>query len=252
MEPQPAPMHLSKISTSWTVLNEAHHGSADAAVTAQQWIMQRYGGAVHRYLLAALRDPHAADDLAQEFALALVRGDFHQVRVERGRFRDYVKTVLFHLVSRYRKRQFAQNQPLSPDHPQLVNVAAEAEDPDAAYQQNWREALLARTWEALAEAQPSFYAVLRFHADHSELSSQRAAELLSRELRKALTPENLRQTLHRARAKFADLLLAEVGQSLQEPTAENIAEELRDLNLFSYCQTALARFTNTSQGQPPS
>jgi len=250
MEPQPS--HLSKISTSWTVLNQAHRGSADAAASAQQWIMHRYGGAVHRYLLAALRDPHAADDLAQEFALALVRGDFHQVQVERGRFRDYVKTVLFHLVGRYRKRLVARKESLSPDHPEVINVAAALEDPDAAYEQSWREALLAKTWESLAEAQPSFYAVLRFHADHPEVPSQRAAETLSRQLHKIFTPENLRQTLHRARAKFADLLLAEVSQSLAEPNAENIAEELRDLNLLSYCQSALARLSNASSGQAPS
>src|SRR5260370_13259693 len=122
MEPEITPSHLSRISTSWTVLNQAHNGSADAAA-AKQWIMQRYGGAVHRYLLAALRDPHAADDLTQEFGLSLVRGDFHQVRPERGRFRDYVKTVLFHLVSRYRKRQLGQSQAVRPDHPELANPA---------------------------------------------------------------------------------------------------------------------------------
>src|SRR5256885_3417569 len=119
MEPEITPSHLSRISTSWTVLNQAHDGSADAAATAKQWIMQRYGGAVHRYLLAALRDRHAADGLTQEFGLSLVRGDFHQVQPERGRFRDYVKTVLFHLVSRHRKRQLTQSQAVSPDHPEL-------------------------------------------------------------------------------------------------------------------------------------
>jgi DNA-directed RNA polymerase specialized sigma24 family protein len=246
METEPTPSHLSKISTSWTVLNQAHAGSAGAAATAQQWIMQRYGGAVHRYLLAAVRDPHVADDLTQDFALSLVRGDFHQVQPQRGRFRDYIKTVLFHLVSRYRKRQIKSQ---SQDHPELVNVAAEAEDLDAAYLQSWREALLGRTWEALAEAQPSFYTVLRFHADHPELPSHQAAEVLGRQLRRDFSAENLRQTLHRARSKFADLLLLEVAQSLESPTADNIGEELRDLNLLVYCQSALARLSADSPGK---
>src|SRR5438477_13217082 len=60
---------LSKISTIWTVLRQAHGGPADAAAAAQQVLLQRYGGAIHRYLLAILRDRHAADDLTQEFGL---------------------------------------------------------------------------------------------------------------------------------------------------------------------------------------
>jgi hypothetical protein len=69
---------------------------------------------------------------------------------------------------------------------------------------------------------------------------------LSRQLGKKLTVDGLRQTLRRARAMFADLLIVEVAQSLTEPTQEAIEEELGELNLLAYCQPALARLRGHS------
>jgi RNA polymerase sigma factor (sigma-70 family) len=234
---------LSQISTIWTILRQAHGGPADAVTAAQQFLLQRYGGAVHRYLLATLRDRHAADDLTQEFGLRLVRGDFHHADPQRGHFRNYVKTVLFHLISRYRKQQQTHIQPLASDSPELANLSARDEDADRRFQESWREELLARAWEALAEAQPIFYAVLRFRAAHPKLPSAQMAEQLARQLDKPLTAATIRQTLHRARDKFAELLIDEVAQSFERPTAECVEQELGELGLLAYCQTALARYS---------
>jgi RNA polymerase sigma-70 factor (ECF subfamily) len=234
---------LSEISTVWSVLGQAHAGSPEAVAAAQQMLLQRYGGAVRRYLLAALRDPHAADDLTQEFALCLVRGEFRHAEPERGRFRNYVKAVLFHLVSRYRKQQRSQTQPLPPDAPELAGLAAPPEDADRGFRDSWREQLLARAWEALAEAQPTYFAALRYRASHARLPSPQLAEHLSRELGKPFTADGARQALHRAREKFAELLVDEVAHSLETPTAEELKQELRELALLAYCQTALGRRT---------
>jgi RNA polymerase sigma-70 factor (ECF subfamily) len=232
---------LSDISTVWSVLRQAHAGSAEAVAAAQQLLLQRYGGAVRRYLLAALRDPDAADDLTQEFALCLVRGEFRRAEPGRGRFRNSVKAVLFHLVSRHRKRQRSRAQPLPPDAPELAGVPAPPEGADGAFRDAWREQLLARAWEALAAAQPTYFAALRCRASHARLPSPRLAEHLSRATGKPFTADGARQALHRARAKFAELLLDEVAQSLEAPTAEEVEQELRDLDLLAYCQTALGR-----------
>ncbi len=68
--------------------------------------MLRYGGAVQRYLLASVRDPDAASDLAQEFALRFLRGDFHRADPGRGRFRDFVKRAIYHLmIDHFRERK---------------------------------------------------------------------------------------------------------------------------------------------------
>ena len=67
--------HLSQIQTLWSVV-ELAHGDHTAMASAQQKMLDRYGGAVRRYALAALRDEDAADEVFQEFALKFVRGDF--------------------------------------------------------------------------------------------------------------------------------------------------------------------------------
>ena len=47
---------LSQIATQWTMLYQAHKGQAEEAAVARQILMQRYCGAVFRYLLRAVRD----------------------------------------------------------------------------------------------------------------------------------------------------------------------------------------------------
>jgi RNA polymerase sigma-70 factor (ECF subfamily) len=232
---------LSSISTHWSVLRQAHQGNAEAAAAAQHLLMRRYGEAARRYLLSAVRDPHAADDLTQQFALCLVRGEFRRADPERGRFRDYVKSVLFHLVSKHRQAHKRDPAGLSPDSPAFAELAAPAEDLDRQFDQSWRADLLARAWDALADAQPTFYAVLRFRAANAKMPSHELARRLGRELGKPLTADGVRQTLRRARELFTQLLIDEVARSLEAPTAERVTEELRDLQLLDYCRPALGR-----------
>jgi RNA polymerase sigma-70 factor (ECF subfamily) len=234
---------LSRISTIWEALRQAHEGTGGAAEEARRLLVERYGGAVYRYLHAALRDPHAAEDLTQEFALRLVRGDFRKVNAERGRFRDYVKTVLFRLVSRHRKRRTAGNVMVAPDSSEFAKLAAPQDDLDRSFLESWREQLLSGAWEKLAEARPAFYTVLRFRSNNPEMPSNQLAKAMSGQLGKAVTAEGVRQTLRRAREKFADLLLEEVATSLESPTGENVEEELRELNLLVYCRPALTRYS---------
>src|SRR6516165_2535028 len=119
MEEKELNHRLSHITTMWTVVFQAHQASDTQVVTsAQRVLMQRYSGAVYRYLLAAVRDTDAADELSQEFALSFIRGDFKRVDPERGRFRDYVKTVLFHLVSTYQRKKQKLPRAMSPEFPE--------------------------------------------------------------------------------------------------------------------------------------
>lgn len=232
--------HLSRISTQWSVVFEAHRAVAGKATAAQHQLLERYSGAVFRYLLGAVRDPDVAHDLCQEFALRLVRGDFRRADPERGRFRDYLKTSLRCLVTdHYRSRQHWP-QPLSPDTPEAAAPDLNSGD-DAAFLVSWREALLDRTWAALAAANPSYHAVLLGRVDQPELSSAQQAEQLTSQLGKAVTAAWVRKTLQRAHEKYADLLIEEVAQSLSNREAGALRRELQELDLLRYCRSALER-----------
>jgi RNA polymerase sigma factor (sigma-70 family) len=254
MDPQQPNPHLSQIATLWTVVCQAHavpidDAGANAVSSARRELFERYSGAIRRYLTGALRDADAAEELFQEFALQFVRGDFHRADPERGRFRDYVKTSLSRMVVHYFRRLRNKPVALQTEVAQRAmdsdEVAATLHKADAEFNQSWKDELLARAWSALERTQQAtgqpFYSILRFRAEHDDLSSVEMAERLTRELGKPLTAAGVRQTLHRARDKCADLLLDEVAQSLDSPTAEKIEQELIDLELLEYCKPALKR-----------
>lgn len=235
---------LSRISTLWSLVCEAHCGSAEDANAARKQLLERYGGAVRRYLRKVLRDPDAADEIAQEFALEVLHGALHGADPNRGRFRNYVKGTLFHLVADYRKKRRGWPEPLPAEDPTLA-AQQEALDSDRQFLESWCDELLARAWAALADLEARtgqlFHTVLRYRADHPEMHSPQMAEQLAVQLGRPLTAAGIRQTLHRAREKFADLLLEEVTHSLENPTPEKLEQELIELGLFDYCQPALER-----------
>jgi RNA polymerase sigma-70 factor (ECF subfamily) len=232
---------LSSISTIWTVLRQAHGGPTDEAAAAQQVLLQRYGGAIYRYLLRSVGDAQAADDLSQEFALCLVRGEFRRTDPQRGRFRDYVKVVLCHLVARYRKQQQKQPRAFPQEAPEPATLETPSEEMDHQFNENWRTELMVRAWTALARAHPDLHAVLRFRVDHAGMPSRQMAKHLGEQLGKPLSADGVRQALHRAREKFAEFLVEDVACSVDPPTREEVEHELRELNLLAHCQAVLPK-----------
>jgi RNA polymerase sigma factor (sigma-70 family) len=245
MDPERVQQHLSHISTLWSLVQQAHQGMAPAVTAAQQRLLERYSGAAYRYLLGSLRDPDTADELFQEFSLRLLRGDFHRADPGRGRFRDIVKTTLFHLIVDHQRARQRHPPPLAlPGHEPAVLPPTQTEA-ERAFLERWREELLDRTWLALAQleqktGQPC-NTLLRLRVERPTLSSEEMAEELGRRFGKAYSVPALRQALYRAREKFSDLLLDEVVQSLETPTVEDLEEELQDLGLLSHCRAALQR-----------
>jgi RNA polymerase sigma factor (sigma-70 family) len=237
--------HLSQIQTLWTLVQQAHAETPEAVRPAQEKLLERYGGAVRRYLLGALRNEDAADEVFQEFACRLVHGDMRGADPERGRFRQFVKGVLFHLVADYHRKRQRQPHHLNPDQPEPAADEPSLADQDREFLTSWRDDLLARAWLGLEqyekESGKPFYTVLRFRVDHADLPSAQLAEQLGAKLGKTLTAGGVRQTLHRAREQFADLLLDEVVQSLSDPNADRLEQELIDLGLLEYCRPALER-----------
>ena len=241
MNPDEAPQSLSSISTLWTVVCRAHDGSMEGVDSAQSQLLERYSRAIHRYLLGALHDAEAADELGQEFALRFIRGDFRGADRQRGRFRDFVKGVLSHLVAdHYRKKR--RSQSLRDGGPEPA-----APDPgmDQEFLRSWRDELMQHAWDSLAELQEGtgkpFFTVMRLRTDRPELRSAHLAEELSAQLGMKVTAVWVRQTLHRAREKFVDLLLHAVLETMSKPTVEDLEEELGELGLLKYCAPALKR-----------
>jgi RNA polymerase sigma factor (sigma-70 family) len=191
---------LSRIDTPWSILRRAHEGSDDTVQRARQSLLDRYGGAVRRYLGAVLRDQEAADEVFQEFALRLVRGDFRTADPERGRFRSFVKTALHNLIVDFR-RKASRHAKFSLDD--AAAVASEpAESPDDLFLKSWSQELLDRSWTHLREIERAggapYYAALRLLVDDPGWSSDEIASRVSSQLGRPFAAGNARVVIHRA------------------------------------------------------
>lgn len=244
---------LGDVSTLWTVVLRA--GGDEAATTARHVLCHRYHGPAEKFLRAALGDDQAAAELAQEFAVRVLRGDLGGAHPDRGRFRDFVKGVLRHQIAdHYRRLGRAREAPAGSRLPDPSAPAADPAALDREWVSAWRQALLDRAWAALAEhqartGQPAFE-VLRFRADHPDLRSHEMAGPLGARLGRPVTADWVRQAIHRARERFGELLLGEVADTLSDPDADALADELADLELLQYCQAALGDW-GAKRAQPP-
>lgn len=135
--------HLSEMSTQWAVVFQAHSADPDEAHIAASQLMCRYAGAVHRYLLKALKDPHAADELDQEFALRFLRGDFRNSDPNRGRFRDYVKRAVQNLINDHYRRK-RPNVSLDAGTPEPAIADGGVAEFEQQFIESWRKDLLDR------------------------------------------------------------------------------------------------------------
>src|SRR3954470_11382138 len=231
---------LSQIATRWSLLLRAR-GGGDTGQTAWGELLLRYHAPVYRYLRGLVRDEAEAEELCQEFAVRFLRGDFRHADPARGRFRDYLKVALQHLAGERARRRPAP-LPLTGDRSDPApDPAAEAD----RFQELWRADLLGRAWEALAEQSSArgdqFYEVLRLKSEDMARTSEALAEELTRRHGRPVTATGVRQTLHRAREKFAELLRAAVAASIPTDDPAAVDAELADLGLLVYCPPPEAR-----------
>ncbi len=237
--------HLSRIDTLWSVVRRAHSPDEAGAVEAQELLLERYGGAIRRYLCACLRDRDAADEVFQEFALRFVRGDFQAADPNRGRFRAFVKTIVFRLMIDYRRRKGrdGRRQALVVEPAAHDAVDDPLADSDEVFLASWRDELLARAWRGLEEHEQAtgsaYYTALRQRVEAPEIRSPELAARLTERLGRPITAENARVLVHRARDRFAELLLDAVAESIDDPAPDAIEEELLDLRLIDYCRDVL-------------
>ncbi len=193
---------LADLSTQWNLVFDSKNGTPEQVSLALSRLMCRYAGAVHRYLLKALRDPDAAEELDQEFAVRFLRGDFKHGDPSRGRFRDYVKRTVQNLMKdHYRRRRRDGARSLEPGLSEPSSLDDGLVQFERQFTQSWRNDLLDRAWGALDELERTtgqpHHTVLRLRVDEPRLTSNEWAARLSEKLGRPVTPGAFRQALQR-------------------------------------------------------
>lgn len=234
---------LSRIETHWSVIRRANVSDREIASSAKHDLIGRYGGAIRNYLGGALKNDDIANELYQDFVLKFLAGELKNISPDKGRFRSFVKTVLFRMVA-YHFRKLSTDKvknviPLA----DFEAVAPPNEEDNNDFLIAWRSEILKRTWEELAalemEGGPNYYSVLTSKVENPLAESEELAEIISSITGKQITQGNARVLVHRSRDKFANLMLQSISESLENPTRDAVESELIDLGLIEFCRGAI-------------
>jgi len=218
---------LTEIPTNWTNISSAHAPGPESQA-AMEDLIGRYHDAVTRFIHLKVRDQHLADEVLQEFWTKLLTGKLAGADRTKGRFRDYLRTVLHRLIiDHFRTKKL---QPLPPGD------LLDSSDPDEDFDRVWRETVLSRVWSRLETYQATtpknrYATVLQLRRDFPDASIEEIAEKLGQATRSNITPEAFRKNLQRARAKFIDLLVQELRETIHPTNAEDVEAEIFDLGL---------------------
>ena len=249
MSPQerdPNELSLNQIETIWTMMQQAQLDAPQGAADARNALVLRYARAVRRYIGAVTRDDHAADELAQDVMVRMMKGDFAGADPSRGRFRDFLRVAIRNMVRNYWSReQRRKGIPLE------VTDDPAAPGDDEEWTQAWRQTLLDMAWEDLRRYEQRTsgsvsYILLRLRADYPDDDTTSLTERLQTATGKTFRTDAVRQQLRRARLRFAQYLVDEVVRGLDNPTPAAIEDELISGGLMPYVRDFLPNDWRTS------
>jgi RNA polymerase sigma factor (sigma-70 family) len=234
--------HLTDLATSWTTIRNAHTLGPDGQ-KAMHELIGRYHDAIERYLRLKLRDSNLADEVFQEFWTKLLTYKLAGADSNKGRFRDYLRTVLHRLIiDHFRTKKL---QPLPPGD------LLDATSPDADYDRVWREVVIKRAMSRLETYEVStpknrYHTVLQLRRSNPKAPIEDLAAQLGKEIGGNITPEGFRKTLQRARSKFLELLIQELRETIHPNEPEDVEAEIFDLGLGHLYR----RYGGTDQQDP--
>ncbi len=225
---------LTEIPTCWTTIRTAHAPNAEGAPLGQEAaeamdrLIGRYHDAVGRYLRLKLRDENLADEVSQEFWIKLMSNKLAAADPSKGRFRDYLRTVLHRLIIDHFRAKKIQSLPPG----DLLDPSTVDEDFDHV----WRESVIRRVWSRLetyevATHNNRYATVLHLRVENPDAPIEELAAKLGRQLHGSVRPEAFRKTLQRARSKFLELLIQELRETIHPAEPADIEAEIYDLGL---------------------
>jgi len=223
------------VTTRWTQVLDARGPSAEARAALSD-LCAIYYAPVFGFIRRSSPGEDAARDLTQEFFARLLKGcGIDGVDPERGRFRSFLLGAVKHFLADVGDRARAAKrgsgnaavsiQLESDTSAELQLADGNTPGPEREFDRKWVFTVLDRALAALAQEHKAAGKVEQFDVlkswltgDNENLSQAEAAAQLG------MSEGAIKVAIHRLRRRFRELVKAEIGQTLNDPT--HIADEL--------------------------
>jgi hypothetical protein len=203
-----------------------------------------YGEVIRDYLQALLGNDLDLQEVNQWLHVRIAQGDFSHWQAIRGgaRFRKFLKKHVFWAAMEYKRllRKERKRRATLPEvFPDLSTVEPAIGPEDGQYRAGYLTALVRLALRKLKDYETrtprsDAYKLIKKQLAGADgpVGTESLCRFLCEETGNQKSPEAVRTALHRARKQFARLLVDVVRETLAEPTAENLKDELNELGLI--------------------
>jgi len=225
-------------TTHWSVVLSAQDKDSPRSLEALESLCRAYWYPLYAFVRRQGHRPHDAQDLTQEFFARLLEKDYLKSAArEKGKFRTFLLVVLKRFLANEWDRQHAQKRggftPIVSIDQELAESRFAAEpahqlQPDVLFDRQWAVTLIERVMARLQEEYLASGRAKLFEYLHSCLARDESAlpyaEIAAR---LNLTEAAVKMAVHRLRARYREILQAEIADTVSSP--EEIEEEIRHL-----------------------
>ncbi len=226
------------VTTHWSVVLSAREADSPQSAAALETLCRTYWYPLYAYARRQNRPPHDAQDLTQSFFARLLQKDYLQAAArEKGRFRTFLLVAFKRFLANEWDREHAQKRggfaPIVSIDEQIAESRFAAETshnvpPDVLFDRHWAMTLLERTMtqlhdEYVASGRAKLFEYLQscLARDESALPYGEIAARLK------LTEAAVKMAVHRLRARYRDILRAEIAHTVS--SEEEVEDEVRHL-----------------------
>ena len=224
-------------TTCWTMVLDAARDGSQKSRPALEELCRRYWLPLHTYVVGIGNSYADADDLTQAFFEHLLEKNLPgHANPERGRFRTFLLTSFRNFATKEWIDSSTQkhgggwlHQSIQDERIDLTSELIDPDTPERAYERKWAHTVLQIAKDQLAAEQAEAGSAERFSAFEPLLFNPNGAKTSFGDLGQQLdlTDGALRTALSRLRARFRELVRAEVARLLDDPA--EVDDELAHL-----------------------
>ncbi len=225
-------------STEWSLVLAA--GRNEDGSDALNNLCRKYWLPMYVHIRRSGIQPADAEDATQRFFVYLIEKDWiSQADPKRGSFRAFLRTLLNNFMANHQRWARAAKRAafqVSIDSAEgeraLAELAANGRDPVSAYDASWAKTVLQSAWVRLAAEQAAAGKARHFESLRPFLTQPASSgEYDQLGVLLGLRSGQIALTIHRLSRRYADLIRAEVAETLADRA--DLDSELRHLLLLT-------------------